>query len=798
MAGFMAGFGTTLSNSIEADREYYREAASKRRDYLQTYGTKAVVDREDKANAAMGVVNGLRTAGVDDNTLRFVLDKSGIQGVVELSQKISSRDDLTKDDIAGLVKGAKDYVSDNPDASFSEVINRAYGLYKSTDKPVERQRNIFASVLGLDARMAEDEVLDDLYVNGYSGRDMYRIMGASGPKSGEALDLNLPAKPPSVAALTMANKELSARFEQSIDAEIRKLTQQVSDASTEDEGMELTKALNALTALKGRGVQGYTEWANTDPRFWDYAKSLEVMVPGIITRNPSMVEFGQNYTTYWGDKEDNAQIDSKTPSGNNNTISDKVETSSGNNNTISAKVTNFDTAAAFNAAVLDGTVLPGALVTIGDGPVQTLPQEELPSDTVPEEELPSDTVLKGVGINPITATGSKPVTPESIASYQDLAAKLKGLTDAEAAAYEEVYKEVENTLVLGDLDLPGVADATAGKAVGYTMWTLGALNNATAKVFNFFPDNTAATTERILEGNQLKEQAVEVMTDGLVESLENKKDAQYNSLVAAAEAITPEDIARIKAKLMKSEAIQTVVERAVAEANNMTPEELANKTQELKEKALNLTSGGKRQEEEDMQSRIQDSDRQFIVDQNNFPNVKPKVAQEKPTASEISNREADALQARIQDKDRQFLADDSNFPNAPPFVGRPVDKPSKEPSKLSEFLSLVKILATSTDEEKYKVLGWNEPKGLMSSRRPKVKPLRLGQPEFMDLIKTLHGSGSSVTATWEEKTSSPNAKLKVSDVTRLIKETKALPETKSRGKLLESLYDLRDVLNKRK
>ena len=49
MAGFMAGFGTTLSNSIEADREYYREAAAKRRDYLQTYGTRAVVDREDNA-----------------------------------------------------------------------------------------------------------------------------------------------------------------------------------------------------------------------------------------------------------------------------------------------------------------------------------------------------------------------------------------------------------------------------------------------------------------------------------------------------------------------------------------------------------------------------------------------------------------------------------------------------------------------------------------------------------------------------------------------------------------------------
>ena len=411
MAGFMAGFGTTLSNSIEADREYYREAASKRRDYLQTYGTKAVVDREDKANAAMGVVNELRTAGVDDNTLRFVLDKSGIQGVVKLSEKVASRTDLTKDDIGGLVKGAKDYVSDNPDASFSEIINRAYGLYKSTDKPVERQRNIFASVLGLDARMAEDEVLDDLYVNGYSGRDMSRIMGASGPKAGEALELNLPAKPPSVAALTMANKELSARFEQSIDAKLRTLTQQVSKKNDPQVAEQLTKDINALTALKGRGVQGYTEWANTDPRFWDYAKSLEVMVPGIITRNPSMVEFGKNYTTYWGDKEDNAQID-------NNTISAKGETNAkgetiakGETNakgeTPNGPVTQYKTEAELRAAIANGEHKLGDRVQVDDGNVQTL---QLPKDAVPVEEAK---VLKGVGINPIAATGSKPVQPEA-------------------------------------------------------------------------------------------------------------------------------------------------------------------------------------------------------------------------------------------------------------------------------------------------------------------------------------------------------------------------------------------------
>jgi len=765
MAGFMAGFGTTLSNSIEADREYYREAASKRRDYLQTYGTKAVVDREDKANAAMGVVNELRTAGVDDNTLRFVLDKSGIQGVVRLNEKVASRPDLTKDDIEGLVKGAKDYVSDNPDASFSEVINRAYGLYKSTDKPVERQRNIFASMLGLDARMAEDEVLDDLYVNGYSGRDMYRIMGASGPKSGEALDLNLPAKPPSVAALTMANKELSARFEQSIDAELRTLTQQVSEKNDPQVAEQLTKEINALTALKGRGVQGYTEWANTDPRFWDYAKSLEVMVPGIITRNPSMVEFGQNYTTYWGDKDDDARIDSETPRDNKKTSSD--------NTTTSASVTNFDTAEEFNAAVESGNVLPGELVTIGGGPRQTLPPQP-------------DTVLEGVGVNPRTATGPQPVPPEAtkdlsteanfdrdgdLSGYTDLYESIMARPEDERSDFLKTATNLSEQKNLADITVelaeatPALTDRAVGATAGGVVVAANWLNKGLAYAYNRLTGDSNTAAGMLTTSNLNIEKGKELIAEGIVATLQEQA-----TLMELNGSFNQGRADKIKKALEDKRAIR----------EELTESDVLNKAAE------------------DMLLRIQDNDRQFLADDRNFPYVKPKVAQEKPTANEVSNREADALQARIQDNDRQFLADDRNFPNAPPFVGRPVDRPSEEPSKLSEFLSLVKTLATSTDEEKYKALGWNEPKGLMSSRRPKVKPLRLGQPEFMDLIKALHGSGSSVTATWEEKTSSPDAKLKVSDVTRLIKETKALPETKSRGKLLESLYDLRDVLNKRK
>ena len=73
MAGFMSGFGTTLAQLIEEDRKYYRDAAAKRRDYIQTYGTRAVTDRENKANAAKGVYNYLISNDIAEEDARYVL-----------------------------------------------------------------------------------------------------------------------------------------------------------------------------------------------------------------------------------------------------------------------------------------------------------------------------------------------------------------------------------------------------------------------------------------------------------------------------------------------------------------------------------------------------------------------------------------------------------------------------------------------------------------------------------------------------------------------------------------------------
>jgi hypothetical protein len=85
------------------------------------------------------------------------------------------------------------------------------------------------------------------------------------------------------------------------------------------------------------------------------------------------------------------------------------------------------------------------------------------------------------------------------------------------------------------------------------------------------------------------------------------------------------------------------------------------------------------------------------------------------------------------------------------------------------------------------------PSGLMSPPSSGTAP-KLGQAEFGDLIDRVHGSSKAAEA-FNNKVSS--GKVTAADVTRLIKATRKLPNTKSKDNLLQSLFDLRDALNKR-
>ena len=301
----MAGFGATMSKLIEDDREYYRELATKKRDYLQTYGTKAVLDRDEKANGAVSLFNTLVTAGIPQEDLRYVLDTTGVSGLAELKSTLSTRKDLTPDQIKGLVEKSKDYVAENPNEDITEVMRRAYGLYKSTDNPVEQETNMFAAVLGLDSRMMERDVLNDVYIDGFKGTDLYSIMARGGPKAGEALSLNLPTKPPKTDILTATFRSLTGKFETSIDGKIRAATRANNSALVEK-----------LEKLKARGVEGMYDYATLpeigDPTLLDHAKRIELETPGAISRNSIYLgNFTSQFNSWYGDQQDDAKLDDK-------------------------------------------------------------------------------------------------------------------------------------------------------------------------------------------------------------------------------------------------------------------------------------------------------------------------------------------------------------------------------------------------------------------------------------------------------------------------------------------------------
>ena len=304
----MAGFGSTMSKLIEDDREYYRELATKKRDYLQTYGTKAVLERDEKANGAVSLFNTLVTAGIPQDDLRYVLDTTGVSGLAELKTTLSTRKDLTPDQIKGLVEKSKDYVAENPNEDITEVMRRAYGLYKSTDNPVEQDTNMFAAVLGLDARMMERAVINDVYLDGFKGYELEAIMARGGPKPGEALRLNLPTKPASERSQSAAGQTMLDAFDRSIDAKIAAQRRLLLNPATST-GAQVE--IDRLELIKGQGTSGLYNYAiKEDPALLETARILEVETPGIITRNSlSLPGFSTQFTSWYGDLQDNATLD---------------------------------------------------------------------------------------------------------------------------------------------------------------------------------------------------------------------------------------------------------------------------------------------------------------------------------------------------------------------------------------------------------------------------------------------------------------------------------------------------------
>lgn len=685
MAGFMAGFGTTLSQLIEEDRKYYRDAAAKRRDYIQTYGTRAVAERESKANAAKGVFNYLISNDISEEDARYVLNTSGVQGLAQLKATIDSRTDLTADERSKLVKKAKDYVDENPDEDINAVLKRAYGLYKSTDNPVKRERSMFASMLGLDSRMMEDEVLDDLYINGYTGRDIYRIMGSAEAQTGTALDLDLPTKPPSPTVLNNTAKFLESQFDTSIDSRISSIEQQMLKADPDStEYKDLNTERTKLENLKAKGLLALGQYAATyDPALFDFARAQEEALPGSITRNSYLFEFLPAYQTHFEEAKDEDKIaaagDRKTVAGEPKGDGKVAEPPKGNG------VKQFATADEFNKAVEAGEVVDGDRVQVGDGVVNFFTDPRIDRSII--DTSSSEGVLDASGISPTTEEPEEPVD-ETIRSS----------------------RREKRTATESDVNILEI-------------------------ISDFFTKSSTSSRGR----NVNRGSAVGVGTEAPVEVEELK-----NVLTRAVDTPAYKELQEL-----------------IAEQTGMSLEEADSAIKEV----------------------VQETEPRFITyeDWEGMSKEKRKMFGLDVSKTKIQNITRGGLVPIPED-----VVLDMGAPDVQSIIrsGTLGDTRSDQADMETPRSMVV---------ENFTTRGRNAmPSGLMSPRT-EFAP-KLGQAEFGDLLDRVHGSSKAAEA-FNKKVSS--GKVTAADVTRLIKATRKLPKTTSRGTLLDSLFDLRDALNNR-
>lgn len=857
-AGFMAGFGTTMAKLIENDREYFRDRAAKRQEYLQTYGTRAVTDRQDKAAQSMSVLNSLITAGVPKEDVRYVLDKSGIQGLAQLKATIDSRTDLTPEERTTLVKKASDYVAENKGEDLETVINRAWGLYKSSDDPVQRERNIFSAMLGLDANMMEEDVLDDLYVNGYSGRDIYRIMGTSGPKPGEALDLNLPAKPPSDRKMAFAMTSLENQFEAGIDSAIKVLEGEQAELSKND-----TVALEAnfkkrrdLEILKGQGVNGWATWAKTNPSFYEYAKSLEDTQAGVVTRNLAMRPFIPAYRDFFEEAQDEAKM--AAGAGDSTTTVPTVTTTPPGGGDITLQTGNavmeFETTAEFNTAAAAGNIPAGASVQIGGGAVQTFSPPEAKPETTGLGDMSVDTSMTDTSSLAGIADASGLVAKTTSALEKGQATR-KFIAEAIPEA-GSVVSVTANAVAAGIDAFAAAEDFTAG-LFGYEESTLG---------------GTLTTPERSQRyrdfAQSMRNQAEEVFTMGFSEYMRSLTGKEVPEAVVA-EVKENLDTDALILRAFDTEAnqgllsyIRAAQRRAYKPASSEESDEKPIYTiAEIKSYAENRLGA---REKQAMEDRIRDDARQFLQDEKSFPQPLPTIIVEKlendiveeakvdvevmrivqqldkkgetPSRKDIEdlktalelNQEIDTetqelyrgpisgktLPEKLDDIYNFYTGEESEYnPRAIGTVGSrdlglrdTTDDVRDRQNQPADLQMSVARGPSPTEDSRFFDSTKNMTVENLTTRgrrqtptglmsRPSVEaPPQLGSAEFNQLIKRVHGS-SKAAKDFGNKISS--GKLTTADVARMIKATDKLPNTKTKDQLLLSLYDLRDSLNKR-
>jgi len=205
---FATGFFNSSKNFLDTQAAYITNKRAKDRDFLMTYGVQAVTGAKTKVNNIVNIGMELETMGLKAENINYIVETSGPAGLESLYSRVKGMtpSQLSASEFNKMVEKADDYKSSGQ--TYQQNIERTFGLYKNaaTDDPAENEKASFWSSFGFDPN-ASDRALDEMYIDGYSGRDIKRIMGTapSGMQAPLSVDFSrLPTQYSETAYIRMA------------------------------------------------------------------------------------------------------------------------------------------------------------------------------------------------------------------------------------------------------------------------------------------------------------------------------------------------------------------------------------------------------------------------------------------------------------------------------------------------------------------------------------------------------------------------------------------------------------------
>jgi hypothetical protein len=344
------------------------------------------------------------------------------------------------------------------------------------------------------------------------------------------------------------------------------------------------------------------------------------------------------------------------------------------------------------------------------------------------------------------------------------------LPEEQRSEYASMFMQLEDNPDLADAwnviqeEAPGATDWAAGKAFGGAKWALGAFSEGLARAYSYITGDSATAAEQVLRSRENREKAKEIMADGIVQYLQ---DVANEAGVTGAWG--PE-----RGKLLKdSLTSDSTLDKAIESLYN--PRAIG---------TVGFQDLGLRDDVRDTPEVVKELRKVGLVMPVPDDSMDAKarrgtgrtamIEPVRPESTPDPLKSAQTL-ARLRRTNPEYFID------TPPAV--------TDGDTASEVAAQART-------------GGDRAPGLMSRMTPN-KPVdieaeaapKVGESEFLPLMKRVHGPQSDVVERFSDKVAS--GKITVADITRLIKSTQGLPKTKSRDTLLASLYEYRDVMNKR-